>query len=465
MQRARGTFILLILTVVLPAGSLALFGVVAIRNERAALESRLREHYLGTLRVLEQELGAYLDEAGARGELPLREPPCAEGEACVGGRPLDVKALAEVVERMAKERFPDEHARLGLEPARSEPGGAAAAVRRLAGWVPGAQDAAALLSPGAGAPLAEAALGPPLGALRLVARFPGGDPVAAESARNRALYVVLLVLFYATLVVGVVLTARALRRQARLAQLKTDFVSAVSHDLRTPLTSIRMFIDTLRMGRASPEEAKQALELIAQETQRLSVLIGRVLDWARLEAGRREYRLETVAAGEVIEQALQAARAQALGKPMPPIEVEAPDAGKGGPRLRADRDAIAQVLVNLVQNAVKYSPEGSPVRVTAGARGGRAFIAVADRGRGIARRDHRRIFESFYRADDLLARRTEGTGLGLAIARRIVEAHRGAIEVESEPGQGSTFTVWLPLARESAEAHTAEAGADAGPAA
>jgi signal transduction histidine kinase len=172
--------------------------------------------------------------------------------------------------------------------------------------------------------------------------------------------------------------------------------------------------------------------------------------------------METVAVGEVIEQALQAARAQALGRPMPPLEVEAPP---DGPRLRADRDAIAQVLVNLVQNAVKYSPEGSPVRVTAGKRSGRGFIAVADRGRGIARRDHRRIFESFYRADDLLARGTEGTGLGLAIARRIVDAHRGAIEVESEPGQGSTFTVWLPLAREApAEAGAgAAARADAGP--
>jgi signal transduction histidine kinase len=270
--------------------------------------------------------------------------------------------------------------------------------------------------------------------LRLVVLPTGEDPVARASTRNRVLYAVLLGLFYLTLTWGVVYTGRTLYREAKLSRMKTDFVSLVSHELRTPLTSIRMFIETLALGRLKdPAQMQEVLQLLTRETERLSALIERVLDWARIESGRKEYQREPLKVEELVEVAVAAFRAQRLEGGMD-LKVEVPE---GLPRVEADRHALEGALLNLLQNAYKYSGQDKRISLTARADRKWVLLAVEDNGVGIAPKDRKRIFERFYRVDNLLTRKTEGSGLGLAITQRIIEAHGGRIKVHSEVGTGT----------------------------
>jgi two-component system, OmpR family, phosphate regulon sensor histidine kinase PhoR len=284
----------------------------------------------------------------------------------------------------------------------------------------------------------------PLDDLKLLAIPQGEDPVALTSTRNRVVYSLLLVLFYAALVVGIVYTGRTLYREARLSRLKTDFVSLVSHELRTPLTSIRMFIETLTLGRVKDlQQEQEVLKLLSGETERLSELIERVLDWARIESGRREYLLEPRPVKEVLEAAVSAFKAQRLGNDVD-LRTELSSAL---PSIRVDQEALAGAILNLLQNAFKYSSAGKPIFLRARSERRGVAIDVEDQGEGIAPREQRKVFDRFYRVDNLLSRKTEGSGLGLAIAKRIVEAHGGRITVRSEVGKGSCFTLHLPEAK------------------
>ncbi|HEY3586422.1 MAG TPA: ATP-binding protein, partial [Myxococcaceae bacterium] len=314
-------------------------------------------------------------------------------------------------------------------------------VGKFIGGVPGARNALDAT------PLAERPLPAPLQEFQLRAMPEGGDPVAFASTRNRLVYAGLLAAFYATLVVGVVYTARALYLQARLSRLKTDFVSLVSHELRTPLTSIRMFIETLALGRVKePAQTQEVLELLQRETERLSAMIERVLDWARLESGRQRYRKERLTAEQIVDASLDAFRAQRLDS-----QVQLTCQLSGAlPVVEGDREALAGALLNLLHNAYKYSGAEKRIELRAGARNGGVDIEVEDHGVGIAKRDRKRVFERFYRVDNLLTRQTEGSGLGLSISRRIIEAHGGKLTVRSELGKGSTFTIHLPAAKEAA---------------
>jgi signal transduction histidine kinase len=232
----------------------------------------------------------------------------------------------------------------------------------------------------------------------------------------------------------------------RLSRLQTDFVSNVSHELRTPLTSIRMFVDTLAMDRARDEkQVKECLELLATETERLSNMVERLLQWARMEAGRRIYTLEPVSPLKVVEGAVNAFRAQTIGSPYK-LEVVAP---AQPPAVLADVDALTEALLNLLSNAFKYGGDEKRITVRIMADAEETTFEVEDDGIGISPRDKKRIFDKFYRAEQLLSRKTEGTGLGLSMVRHIVEGHKGRIEVESEPGKGSRFRMRLknaPLA-------------------
>jgi two-component system, OmpR family, phosphate regulon sensor histidine kinase PhoR len=251
----------------------------------------------------------------------------------------------------------------------------------------------------------------------------------------------LIVALVATTVIGTAATVAVLHREAQVAKLQTDFVNKVSHELRTPLTSIRMFVETLQMGRLQDRERQaEALSIIAAETARLSGLINRLLDWARMESGRRSYRLEPTSVTDVIDDALAALEPLLL---QAPAEVSC-KVTPGLPRVMADRAALADALTNLLHNAHKYT--GTPKRIAVSARrqGPTVLIGVADNGPGIALPDQKRIFEKFYRAKDPLDRSIEGSGLGLAMVKHIVEAHGGRIGVTSSPGDGATFTIALP---------------------
>ena len=257
------------------------------------------------------------------------------------------------------------------------------------------------------------------------------------------LFGTLILALVATTVAGSIATLAVLYREARVAKLQTDFVNKVSHDLRTPLTSIRMFVETLQMGRIQdPERQKEALSIVAEETERLSGLINRLLDWARMESGRRSYNLVRQPVEPIVEAAIQAVGAQTLHQKLELVR----DIPLGLPQVLADREALTEAVLDLLANAVKYTGPEKRIEVKAWARGPTVYVSVTDNGPGIPQREQKRIFEKFYRSTDALERSIEGTGLGLAMAKHVVTRHGGNIEVASEVGQGATFTIALPAA-------------------
>lgn len=251
----------------------------------------------------------------------------------------------------------------------------------------------------------------------------------------------LVLTFCGTLATGVILVWVFLRRERNLSELQADFVSKVSHELRTPLTSIRMFTETLTLRRGDQSSEDRCIEALGKESARLQHLIDRLLDWGRMESGRRLYELAAHDLGAIVNEAITAFEPTREKRS---VELEV-DIQPGMPSFLCDRSALVDSLVNLLSNAYKYGGEPRKIGVTASMGSGRATITVRDNGKGIARKEHKRIFEKFYRVDDLLARQQEGSGLGLSIVRHVIRAHHGRILVDSEPGKGSTFTLILPL--------------------
>jgi signal transduction histidine kinase len=287
----------------------------------------------------------------------------------------------------------------------------------------------------------------PLNSWRLVIDR-GNASTLAVVGRTAWVSPVALVLLVGLVMVGAAITLGAAARGIRLSQLQTDFVSNVSHELRTPLTSIRMFVETLQSGRLhnDPAKVEECLHLLAVETDRLSRMIERVLNWARMEAGRRVYEFENVDAEMLVGQALSALRSQHLMTDDVEISVTIP---ANTPQLRVDSDAIVEALLNLLQNAVKYTPAPRNIEVEASTRGRQVGLAVVDNGPGIAVDDRVRVFEKFYQANTLLSSSTlsgveRGSGLGLSIVRAVVRGHGGRVQLDSELGNGSRFTLWLP---------------------
>ena len=251
----------------------------------------------------------------------------------------------------------------------------------------------------------------------------------------------LILALVGTTIIGTVATLVILYREAYLTRLQTDFVNKVSHDLRTPLTSIRMFVETLQLGRLEdPARREEALAIISSETERLSALITRLLDWARMESGKRSFDLRRQPVGPIVDDALRAVEPQRLQTGAKVIRTLAP----GLPQIYVDRDALSGVLVDLLQNAFKYTGPEKRISILARAAGPSVEIVVEDNGPGIPGSDQKRIFDKFYRGKDPLDRTIEGSGLGLSMVKHILKAHGGKVSVRSELGKGAAFTVLLP---------------------
>jgi signal transduction histidine kinase len=251
----------------------------------------------------------------------------------------------------------------------------------------------------------------------------------------------LTLLLLSILILGIILTLRATSREMKLAEAKSTFVSNVSHELKTPLALIRLFAETLELGRVkNAEKAHEYHRIINSESRRLTQLINNILDFSKIEAGRKEYEFAQSDVAEVVEDVLKSYEYQITSAGFELTIDIAPDL----PQVSIDRDAISQALLNLVNNAVKYSGDIKKISVRLRRRDGFVAIEVADHGIGIPRSEQEKIFEKFYRVSTGLVHDTKGSGLGLALVKHIVEAHKGKIQLESAPGRGSRFTILIP---------------------
>jgi two-component system phosphate regulon sensor histidine kinase PhoR len=278
--------------------------------------------------------------------------------------------------------------------------------------------------------------------------------MAVGEARISLILGILTVTIVSVVGIGVVLVLVFVRREANLSELQADFVSKVSHELRTPLTAIRLFAETMERSKEDPATVDKCLGLLIKESERLTNRIERLLDWGRMEAGRKLYDLRDEDVAVVVNDAVEAFSPLRYGD----IDF-ASDVAANLPRVHVDRHALVDAIVNLLSNAKKYGGDPPHVRLRAHHRvdKGEVHIEVTDNGGGIVHTEQGRIFDKFYRIDDRLSREREGSGLGLAIVKHIVRAHGGRILLESNVGHGSTFSIILPqvvveLAKEPVEA-------------
>jgi signal transduction histidine kinase len=267
---------------------------------------------------------------------------------------------------------------------------------------------------------------------------------AAEVARRNFLVNMgLSAALAAVLLGGLMLALRIAAREMKLSQMKNEFVSNVSHELRTPLASIRVFGEFLRLGRfVSTDKAREYGDYIETESRRLTQLVDNILDFASIESGRKTYQFERRDVGELVCATLKTfevrLRQDGFG-----IRIEGADTPF--PPARIDQGAIVQSLSNLLDNAVKYSREARDIVVALHREEDFIVISVRDQGIGIPRNEQRKIFDRFHRVSTGLVHDVKGSGLGLAIVQHIVRAHRGKVTVESRPGEGSTFSIHLPI--------------------
>jgi len=272
------------------------------------------------------------------------------------------------------------------------------------------------------------------------------DPTkVGRSATTLRLTIGLLVaVLVLAIAVGSWLIVADLRRQLTLARQKTDFVSNVSHELKTPLTSIRMFSEMLAEDRVLDESKRRHfLSIITAETARLTRLINNVLDFARLERGEKKYQFEPFDLLELVADTVESYRPHLEGNGFT-LRSELPAQCA---EVIGDRDALAQVLVNLLSNAEKYSGERKQLEVALATNPESVEVKVLDRGCGVRPGCEERIFEQFYRADDSLASGIQGSGLGLTLARQIARAHGGDVTYKPRDGGGSCFTLRLPAGK------------------
>ncbi|MGH7599120.1 MAG: sensor histidine kinase [bacterium] len=244
------------------------------------------------------------------------------------------------------------------------------------------------------------------------------------------------------LIFGLVLTLRGVSHELEIAKLKSDFASTISHEFKSPLTSIRQLAEMLQTNRVPSEpRRRQYYDVIVEQSERLSTLIDNVLDFSKMEEGRKVFEFERLDISGLLREIVSRVQHQishwgfqlqaCISDRLPPV--------------KADRLAIAHVVTNLLDNAIKYSGAAKRAEIRVAAEDGHLVIAVQDHGIGIAKDELKKIFERFHRGGDPQTRTVKGAGLGLTLVKQIVQAHHGSVHAESVPGKGSTFTVRLPI--------------------
>jgi signal transduction histidine kinase len=258
----------------------------------------------------------------------------------------------------------------------------------------------------------------------------------------RSIYFYMFLLIAGILVFGLTFTIRAIAHELELVKMKSDFVSTISHEFKSPLTSIRQLAEMLKNNRVRSEDRQHRYyDILVEQSERLSLLIDNILDFSKMEEGKKEFLFEETNIGELLQEIVSTIQDRVrhegfviqakMSTPLPCIEI--------------DRTAITQAFNNLIDNAIKYSGKTKKVFVHVFTKDQHLVIAVQDFGIGIKKEELNKVFERFYRGGDELTRTVKGSGLGLTLVKQIVEAHHGTVHVESELGHGSTFSIRLPL--------------------
>jgi len=243
------------------------------------------------------------------------------------------------------------------------------------------------------------------------------------------------------ILLGVWFVFRNIKREVELAQLKSDFVSNVSHELRTPLSLISMFAETLMLNRVRTEERKHDYyKIISQETVRLTAMVNKILNFSKIEAGKRIYSLQSINLNEIVKEVIEAYEFHITQQGFS-YDFKAADQQL---LISGDHEAITEAIINLLDNAVKYSPKEKSIRVSTGHTDQYHFVEVSDKGQGISDTHRKAIFDKFYRATSGNVQSVKGTGLGLSLVKHIMDAHNGRIEVISSLGEGSIFRLCFP---------------------
>ncbi len=253
---------------------------------------------------------------------------------------------------------------------------------------------------------------------------------------------ILIIALVFILIIGVFIVFRNIKKEVELAQIKSDFVSNVSHELRTPLALISMFAETLEMGRVRNEEKKQEYyTIISQETNRLSRIVNKILSFSKMEAGKRTFNFEKSNLNDVISKVYETYKFHLQNNGFKFSLKE----DKTIPSINIDHEALSEAVINLLDNAVKYSDNEKEIIISTGKQKENIFVEVSDKGVGISSEDQKKIFDKFYRVSSGLVHNSKGTGLGLTLVKHIIEAHSGSIELKSEPGKGSSFKLLFPI--------------------
>jgi signal transduction histidine kinase len=270
------------------------------------------------------------------------------------------------------------------------------------------------------------------------------DPRLFETmlTSRRGIYLYMFVLLAGILIFGLTLTIRIVTHELELGKMKSDFVSTVSHEFKSPLTSIRQLAEMLQSGRVPSAERRQRYyNVLLEQSERLSLLIDNILDFAKMEEGKKEFEFETADIRPQLEELISTIQQQVRHEG---FTLQA-DIDTNLPSIKVDHSAITQAITNLIDNAIKYSAEAKKIYVRCFTEGQHLIIAVQDFGVGIRPEEIDKVFDRFYRGGDELTRTVKGSGLGLTLVKQIVQAHQGSVHVESEQGSGSTFSIKLPL--------------------